>query len=1012
MGTQLPVPNGYYDRQKFTPTTTHTDWRMILFNPSVAIQSAELNELQSVQQYQFASLANALFQDGTFLTAVNITSVFDGTDYTVTIPAGQVFSNGFIHDVPQLGIDITGVGIETVQLVITEVVTSGVAGKPSTVYDATLLDPVVNAENYGYAGADRLKFSYALELNGTDGPTIATFNNGQLVPTTPNLTLAQLLQLLQTYFFETLGSYVTTEPALTFSDLAALTTNPPNLQLVIAGGTGYVKGVRYVNTSATLTLARPMTGQNESGEPHTYTTGTSIYTVNQTPLLNTSVIQTLRQSPTLTITKGAADGTDNIPSQYRPVSSIVSVVQSSTTYVAGVDYNQVGDAIHWIHGGGQPTTGTSYSVVVQYIYNMVKAVRTLTSVASEDHTYTSGTLALTHADVSSLTSLVDTTASVTLVLGTDFTIALNTGVVTFINPPVSGHNVRANYAYWAHTVEGDYIARDSFVNGSSVIQYFITPILSPNGNAIDYKSQICFQTTTNNLPINSSVMFFTYQFTIGRIDYLAWHSDGTFKILQGTPAISPAPPSFTVNDMPVSSILLPPECVAAGVVPTNYPNLAISEVGLNQMKNEIAVIDNEIIAINSNITTLFAGIPYFVVDVNNAQSPYSLSNLYAVYVIDASAGNVVINLPQMISGFRANLVFIRKDNSNYTVTITPYGSQTILGAANLGLNQQWLGQTIYPDSTATNWVSGNNNAANFGASANWRPCPTSGTITGDYFTTGNWTQTGPITSNQARLFFSGNVTINNAWTINTEIPGGKGIATAGVSGSGAWLGGGGGAYTDSSSLISGGGGGGHGGVGGAGSVTQAGVSGVAIAASNGGAVYPLNSLLAGSGGGGGSASGPLGGVGGDGGSGGGSLYIETPGTIHLTSSAAMTADGGAGVSQTAGNSTGGGGGSGGGIEFRSLSAITIDASATVYARGGVGGNGATTGSFGGRGGGGGGGGIIDMAGNSSSVNNGTLGVGGASGGTAADTSSGGNGFAGSTGVVVFSTTVKGKRTVN
>lgn len=696
---------GYYDRQP-----ANLNWMKKLFNPGVAMQAPEFNELQSMQIYQFATLANKLFPDGTYLTGGAVSVVFNNPGYTVTIAAGKMYAFGFIHDIPQKTIAITGSGTETVQMVIQDVILTGdpdltVPGYTVT-YDSALVDPVEGSENEGYVGAEVLTFAYSLELNTpADGPTIATFDDGQLVITTPTLSLAQLLALLETYFYETLGSFVAVEPVLTFSDEAALSTNPTNVSLDIAGGTGYVKGIRYTNTDATLEVLRPMTGTLQNNEPHTFNTGTKLYTVFQAPILSVSAITGLRQSGTLSITKGTGLSLDSTPSQYHPISEIVSVVQGSTTYISGTDYNQSGNGIQWLSGGARPVNGTTYSVVVKYIYTFVKGVRTLTTISSETATVSGSTLNLVNSDLQSFTQIKRTSDNHIYVLGTDYTINITTGILTWLITPTGGTGVTISYAYWAHTTEGDFVSRDSFVNGSSVVQYFITPTKTPSGLTVDYTQQISFDTTSGNLPLNTTFMFFNYSFTVGRIDYLAWHNDGTLRILQGTPSQNPVPPSFTANDAPVSVITLPAECVASQITSTPYGNLAVKETTLNTFENRLDTLDGEVTLINSNITTLFAGIPYFTIDISSSDSPYTISNLYATYMIDASGGNVVINLPQLVSGFRANLVFIRKDNSTHTVTINPYSAQTIFGAANYKLNAQWQGVTFYPDPAATNWAS-------------------------------------------------------------------------------------------------------------------------------------------------------------------------------------------------------------------------------------------------------------------------------------------------------------------
>ncbi len=59
-----------------------------------------------------------------------------------------------------------------------------------------------------------------------------------------------------------------------------------------------------------------------------------------------------------------------------------------------------------------------------------------------------------------------------------------------------------------------------------------------------------------------------------------------------------------------------------------------------------------------------------------------------------------------------------------------------------------------------------------GGGGNCSNPPTSGTLTGEYWQAGNYSTTGTITANQVRLHVVGDILINNAITVSTEMPGG------------------------------------------------------------------------------------------------------------------------------------------------------------------------------------------------------------------------------------------------
>lgn len=91
-----------------------------------------------------------------------------------------------------------------------------------------------------------------------------------------------------------------------------------------------------------------------------------------------------------------------------------------------------------------------------------------------------------------------------------------------------------------------------------------------------------------------------------------------------------------------------------------------------------------------------------VVFCNTAGSPYTLTNASQgkFYVVDATAGNVVINLPQ-ISGLTLTqgwaLGIKKSDSSANTVTINANGSDLIDGASSISLARQNFGATLLPD---------------------------------------------------------------------------------------------------------------------------------------------------------------------------------------------------------------------------------------------------------------------------------------------------------------------------
>lgn len=268
-------------------------------------------------------------------------------------------------------------------------------------------------------------------------------------------------------------------------------------------------------------------------------------------------------------------------------------------------------------------------------------------------------------------------------------------------------------------------------------------------------------------------------------------------------------------------------------------------------------------------------------------------------------------------------------------------------------------------------------------STSTRALPTSGSISGTYVHSGNWTSTGTITAaSGTRIYIKGDFTLDHAITVSTGSSGGLGTNTNNYTyiqpqdGQGFGPG-------ENRAYIRGeigGAGGGCGGDGGNGG------SDTSSKISYGGRSYTIYQSFTGSGGSSGTCNS---GNGGDGGDGGGAIYIEVDGNIDLN--ATISANGGVGESPGGSFGSGGGGGSGGIIVFRGSGTFDLAASQELSADGGAGGNADST-SYGA--GGGGGGGIIEVWVGSTLTNNGTFSVTGGSAGTGSTTQAGAAGSSG------------------
>lgn len=573
----LNLPEGFYSN--YTPSK---EWVGVGFEPTDFLQAAELNDLQRIFSTLLEKHTSKIFKEGQFAKKIQISQAFVDNSILVTIGAGEVYALGDWHTVPLTTIEITGVGKEIISLKF-DLQTIDENDDPD------LLDPAYGAEGYQLPAAKRFKYSKQYVLNDPKAVQICVFQDGQLVeePNADNGIIDQIIALMAQRTRETSGSYLAIRPELKLKD--PIETSAQNILLSINNGIGYINGYRKENQQSRLSLRRPLQGTERLGEPETYLTGTSVYILDVPPLLKMDRVQATLQSPSFNLTRGGTiNGADSIPAQYQPTYTIVSVSDvGHGTYTPGTDYTLGAGVVQWVPGGAQPSGGSTYSVVVRYTKNLVKAVRTSTSVNAEAKTVTAGAFTLAHTDLVQVLKVKKSDNSVTYVEGVDYSVAKHSGVVTVIGGNIpNATNVLVDYQYWAHTIEGDYVSRDSFQDASGNILYDLTPTKTPNNVTVDFKKNISFDTTGNH-PVNNSVFYMDYTYALSRRDILVWDVSGIFSIVEGVPSEAPDLPAISSTHLPIVKFNLPAEARATDVVLEYYDNVTLLVTELRDMLRTI-----------------------------------------------------------------------------------------------------------------------------------------------------------------------------------------------------------------------------------------------------------------------------------------------------------------------------------------------------------------------------------------------------------------------------------------
>lgn len=329
----------------------------LLFRAAKGLQSAELNEIQSIQFDRLKRIADVLFKDGAVVR--DGSALINPTTGFTQMQAAAIYVVGAIREVAAATFTIPVVG--TVQIGI-RLVTNEI----TELEDPALRDPAVGTRNYQEPGSGRLQRLASWGWSG-DGLTgvfypVYTVRDGVLLTQFDPPSLDPVLQLIARYDRESNGNYV----------VRGLEVQPGGLSggsqaYTIGDGVGNVQGFKVDKlTGSRVSYTEDPDLEQISNEPKTSATASAqTITLNYKPLDSIQDV-VITAEKTVTVNRGAfAGGVDALPDT--AVLSIQSVTQGATTYVAGTDFNLVGDTVSWSPAGAEPAPGSSYSVTYRYL---------------------------------------------------------------------------------------------------------------------------------------------------------------------------------------------------------------------------------------------------------------------------------------------------------------------------------------------------------------------------------------------------------------------------------------------------------------------------------------------------------------------------------------------------------------------------------------------------------------------------------------------------------------------
>lgn len=331
----------------------------ILFRKDKVIQSAELNEMQSMSQARLRGITDALFKDGDISRDARI---IVNPDTGVTMcESGAVYLSGAMRGVAAATITIPVVGIVHVGLYMASVIVSEVE-------DPELLNPAAGTRGYQSPGALREQIIPVWGRGGDGTPgdffPVWTVEDGYVRPKEPPPQLDAVTQALASYDRDSAGQgYI-----VSGFNVAAAANLPTGEQVyTVAEGRARVNGFAFEQiTSRRLTYPAVPDLRVIDSEPHQSTTvGLQHITYQRGPAQGAPTVRITAQRTVNVLHGGFTGAADPLPDN--SVIQIVSVNQGGTTYHAPADFKLTAGQVDWSPAGIEPAPGSNYSVTYQYI---------------------------------------------------------------------------------------------------------------------------------------------------------------------------------------------------------------------------------------------------------------------------------------------------------------------------------------------------------------------------------------------------------------------------------------------------------------------------------------------------------------------------------------------------------------------------------------------------------------------------------------------------------------------
>jgi len=332
----------------------------------------------------------------------------------------------------------------------------------------------------------------------------------------------------------------------------------------------------------------------------TYTpTGTRIYEIFDANVKSVSSLSYSSEQVISLTYNGTIGGNTLSANVYDLVGASVAVADCHDGYFdyrENVDFRlgtyQGQKAILFDLGGSHPS-GTYY-LKLRESRAGVQGTRVLTTVTDEEIIKGSyqGADNLAYSDVLRITKVANSAGGANA--WTEYTLKNNSSVMSHetsqvdwatagaqgVGQPTTGAHYFVSYQYWNHTVEGDFVAADSYDNYDLIG-------LAPDETTL-LRDCIDFRTTSTHRPENGEQTTFDYERYLPRFDKVALASDGTLGLISGISSVTPTVPPDQPGSLTVAQVYVPAYTYnASDMIIRNIGTLRTTQAGIKNLADDI-----------------------------------------------------------------------------------------------------------------------------------------------------------------------------------------------------------------------------------------------------------------------------------------------------------------------------------------------------------------------------------------------------------------------------------------